>query len=155
MKETVLTVIFFSFLFGGIFASKREKRKLELLSELEKLVLYMGSQIDLYRRELIDIYCSFESELLDKAGFSEKLGEIGFEGAVRHLDLDLESKRVLCELGSTLGMLSASEQKASIDRCSTALALNLDKARSEYPKKRKLYISFGLMLGAVIFIVGI
>ena len=155
MKVTILTAIFAAFSLSGIYAAVKEKRKITLLSELERLVLYMGSQIHLYRRELTDIYISFESPLLDKWGFSEKLGELGFEGAVEHLGFDKEAERVLCDVGKTLGMLTAEEQKKAIDRCSEALFVILDGKRREYPKKRKLYICFGLMIGAIIFIIGI
>lgn len=155
MKFTILSVIFAAFSLSGLYAAKKEKKRLELLSELERLVLYMGSEIELYRRELFEIYSAFDSPLLDSSGFSKKLGELDFTGAVEHLSLDSDSTRILCELGATLGLLPAAEQKVAIDRCSSELKLILDRTREEYPKKRKLYISFGLMLGAIIFIIGI
>ena len=155
MKEAFLIIIFGAFSLSGICGAKREKRRIDLLAELEKLLIFMESEITLYRRELFDIYCSFESPLLDRSGFSQRLGENGFEKAVEHLSLDTESRRALCELGATLGMLPAEEQKKAIERCLKTIENILADAREEYPKKRKLYISFGVMMGAIIFIIGI
>ena len=155
MKELVLILIFAAFSISGLYAANKEKKRLDLLSEVVRLIGYMGSEIDLYRRELTDIYISFESPLLDRSGFSQALGQYGFERAAKTLSLDAESKRLLCDLGSTLGMLPVNEQNAKIKSCLRGLESILDTSRQEYPKKRKLYISFGLMLGAIIVIIGI
>jgi hypothetical protein len=155
MKEAFLIIVFCAFSFSGLYAAKREKRRIDLLGELERLLIFMKSEITLYRRELFDIYSAFESPLLDRSGFSQALGESDFAGAVEGLGLDVESRRAFGELGATLGMLPAEEQKLAIDRCLSTLGNILSRGREEYPKKRKLYISFGLMIGAIIFIIGI
>lgn len=155
MRFAFLSTVFIIFSLGGFYAAFREKQKIKALTELERLLCYMENEIVNYRRELEDIFLSFESPFLDKIGFSQKLGEEGFSGAVRHLKLDSFCREALLEFSDTLGILPSSEQRESIARCCSVLEGKISAMRAEYPQKRKLYISFGMMIGALIFIIGI
>ena len=155
MRLALLSTVFIVFSFGGFYAAFRERQKIKVLTELERLLSYMENEIVNYRKELEDIFLSFESPFLDRIGFSRKLGEEGFSGAVRHLKLDGVSRNALLDFSDNLGILPSDEQRESIVRCRKILDGVISVMRSEYPQKRKLYISFGMMVGALIFIIGI
>ena len=155
MRFAFLSTVFIIFSLGGFYAAFREKQKIKALVELERLLCYMENEIVNYRKELEDIFLSFESPFLDRVGFSQKLGCEGFSAAVKHLNLDSASKEALIEFSDTLGILPPEEQRDSIARCCGVLEGVISAMRREYPQKRKLYISFGMMIGALIFIIGI
>jgi len=155
MKVLLLAISFLLFSYFGFWGAVREKKRILYLGELERLLVYMQSRISSCRQELDDIYMSFESPVLDRSGFSRILGSEGFCRAIRHIGIDGEERRVLDQLGSTLGQLCAEDQLDAIKRCVGELGAMLNKKRTEYPAKRRLYISLGIMLGAMIFILGI
>ncbi len=155
MKITFLSIVFLIFSFSGLVGAGREKRRIDNLGELLRLIIYIKTEIYYYRRELREIYLNFESPILDKSGFSRRLGDGGFAEGVKHLHLDRTGENALLEFSKDLGMLPPEEQCAAAERCITILRDDLTKMRLEYPQKRKLYISFGVMFGALIFIIGI
>ena len=155
MRIFFLSLVFLLFSLLGILKAMREKRRLLLLSELERLLLYMKEGICIYKKELAQIYLEFESDILDGCGFSEHLGDGGFCDGVASLGLDGESRAHLLEFGRTLGCLCAEQQASALERCIEKHRLILAKKTQEYPSKRRLYIGLGLMLGAIIFIIGI
>lgn len=155
MRIFFLSLVFLLFSFLGILGSMREKRCLLLLSELERLLLYMKEGICIYKKELTRIYLEFESDVLDRCGFSEHLGQGGFFEGVESLGLDEESGAHLLEFARTLGCLCAEEQASAIERCIEKHRLILERKTREYPSKRRLYLGLGFMLGAIIFIIGI
>ena len=82
MRVALLSTVFIIFSSGGFYAAFREKRRISVLSELDRLLCFMESEIVNYRKELEDIFLSFESPFLDRIGFSRKLGEEGFSGSI-------------------------------------------------------------------------
>ena len=109
-------IICFSFLFGGFLYSYSEKKRVNIICEVERLIRYMSGCIHHYRKELLEIFISFDSPLLDSCGFSAALSD-GWQNAVKTLDCPAEIKNELYALGLNLGMLNAEEQVESCQRC--------------------------------------
>ena len=140
-------------MFGGWYALK-ERRKLAIVCEVERLIRYMSHQIEYYRQGIDDIFLSFESDLLDNCGFSGGLGQ-SWERAMDYVECPEIIKNELISFGLGLGMKSGDEQVESCKRCLKVLEEYTSGEKKLLSSRVKIYFCLGITVGVVILIMGI
>ena len=154
MKLLGIFIISFCCCISGILYAKKEKQKLDILCEVEKLIRFMTVRITDYRQELLGIFTDFESDILDNWGFSSALSH-SWEKAVLTLDCPHMIKKELLLLGEGLGMKNSQEQIDCCQRCQKVLESYISEEKKNLQSKIKIYVCLGFSIGAVILILAI
>ncbi len=140
-----------SFILWGFLRANKEKNKVEVICEVERLINYMSSSVSHYRRPLYEIYQSFESPILESSGFASNLSS-GWCEAVATVNCPPAIKKELMELGVGLGMMSTNEQVLQFERCLSTLSTYTEKEKLAEPNRILLYRCLGITSAAAFFI---
>ena len=154
MKIIGIIIISFCCCLSGILYAKKEKQRLDILCEVEKLIRFMVVRISDYRQEIFGIFADFESKLLDDCGFSSALCQ-SWEKAIMTLSCPPVIQKELVLLGDGLGMKNSQDQIECCQRCLKAIEGYIAEEKRTLHAKLKIYICLGFSIGAVILIIAI
>lgn len=145
----VLLVFVASTLLGFAFAGSAGS-KLRNNDGLIALIRHIRQKIGFFRSTPAEIYASFENHDLEKAGFCDALRREGLAGALERVDcfdLDENCENALRQFAGQIGKSPLGEQISACDYLLELLEAEQKRLCEEYPAKRKVYSSMGMLFG--------
>lgn len=161
MKAVGAALVFFAAFTCGLLAGKREQRRIDEAEAFLALFEYIKNQVGYFLTPTKLIYRGFENKVLSDVGFLDRLcshenDEIYFDAwgdAFRacegELHLSAEEKRTVLRFGECIGKSDEYMQLKSFDYYIGLLSSELEKARSETAKNKKVYRTVGFAIGAM------
>ncbi len=147
----VLLIFLASTVLGFALAGS-EQSKLRNNDGLIALLRHIRQKIGFFKSTPGEIYASFENRDLEKAGFCEVLCKMGLEEALIRVDcfdLDENCENALRDFAGQIGKSPLGEQISGCDYLLELLEANQKRLCEEYPAKRKVYSSLGMLLGTM------
>ena len=155
VRPVLLLVLFVSSVMLGSYLAAEDRRRVEALSELGRLIAYIRVSVGYYGAPMAQIFDSFRSAELERIGFlplltnwSESSGV--FSEALRCCSRQLglgELTESLIPFGDGLGRLLPEEQTEACLCAEALIAEELGRRRGELPGRMKLHRSVCTALG--------
>lgn len=137
LKITGAILLFVSAAVFSAMTLLREKRHIERLSALLRLVEYISSGIEHFGQPLPELLRNADKELLSRCAVSET-----DEGTLSEpTELDEAERELILSFFAELGKGYKSDEMRICRSCRDALASALEARRLDYPKKRKLILT--------------
>ena len=154
---SLLLALFVSSALLGSFLSSEDRRRVEALSELLRLIAYIRVSVEYYGMSTEEIFSTFRSKELERTGFLAALSEWGerdgiFSEGLMQYSRELGLDGLLDQLipfGDRLGHLMPGELRDACLGAEELISAELERRREELPKKMKLHraicTAFGMM----------
>lgn len=145
----ILLVFAASTVFGFSMASSAGTR-LRNNEGLIFLIRHIRQKIGYFKSTPSEIYASFENRDLEKNGFCKVLCEKGLLEAIERVncfELDENCENALKEYAGQIGKTPLGDQISSCDYLIELLETGQKRLCEEYPAKRKVYSSMGMLFG--------
>lgn len=153
MKYVGLFVIFVCCTVGGMVLSGALTRSLSLSEGLLQFVRYVRGQVSYFKMPIDTICKGFQNEAFSKAELDRLICEKGLKTALEEkkgqLNLSAETYNALLEFADRMGTLSYDEQIADCDYTVSELEKEIANKKAEFPAKKQIYSSMGLLSGAM------
>lgn len=155
-----MLVFFVSFSFG-IYAGKCEQKRVDEAEAFLSLFEYIKNQVSYFLTPTKQMYKGFANDVLENIGFLEKLrshesDEIyfdawkeAFSACEKDLHISSEEKKIILGFGECVGKSDGNMQIKSFDYYIGLLSAELEKARAETAKNKKVYRTIGFAIGAM------
>lgn len=153
MKYIGLFVIFVCCTFGGMAVSGSLSRSLSLTEGLLQFVRYVRGQVSYFKMTVSSICDGFQNEAFQRTEFDKLIREKGLAAAIEEkkgqLNLSTETYNRLIEFARRMGTLSYDEQIIDCDYLAEGLEKEIADKKAEFPAKKQIYSSMGLLGGAM------
>lgn len=150
-KEIGLLLLFFSSIYCGLSLSTLQKQKLLQLEAIKDFCDHIHTRISCFKEPLPDIYKNYKNPVLEACGFLKKLQDTeDLFIASQKLQLDEKHTQILLSFSRTLGNLPLMEQLEQCQYYCEIFEKEYQKAKSSFPEKRKMYSSFGVLIGMML-----
>lgn len=153
MKYIGLFVIFVCCTVGGMTLSGGLSRSLSLAEGLLQFVRYVRGQVSYFKMPISAICEGFRNETFQKLDFDKLICEKGLAAAIEEkkgqLSLSPETYALLLEFARRMGTLAYDEQIVDCDYAAGALEKEIAAKKAEFPAKKQIYSSMGLLGGAM------
>lgn len=135
-----------------IFTYKTSVKQIESFIQFIK---YIKSQVEYYNMPYPDIFDKYSNPTLEKCGFINTLRTSGWKIAIDNSIFYFNSniKELLSNFGNELGKSMKQDQIINCTYTIEQLEIQYQNAKSELPKRTKLYNSLSLMAGISIIII--
>lgn len=155
VRPVLLLVLFVSSVMLGSYLAAEDRRRVEALSELGRLIAYIRVSVGYYGAPMAQIFDSFRSAELERIGFLPRLTNWSessgvFSEALRCCSRQLglgELTEALIPFGDGLGRLLPEEQTEACLCAEALIAEELGRRRGELPGRMKLHRSICTALG--------
>lgn len=150
MRYLGVLLIFLASTVLGFALAGSEQSKLRQNDGLIDLLRHIRQKIGFFKSTPGEIYATFENRELERAGFCEALRKYGLQNAlerVKCFDLDENCERALLEFAEKIGKSPLGEQISGCDYMLELLETNQKRLCEEYPAKKKVYSSLGMLFG--------
>ncbi|MBQ0125602.1 MAG: stage III sporulation protein AB [Clostridiales bacterium] len=149
---------------GGVFLGQRRKQAAHECEAFLELFRYVRSQIEYFETPTKLIWRGFENACLERSGFLKALatresGEIYIDAFTCVFDetkdrffMCAEAKSLVRSFGSVIGKSAADEQINSIDYHIEQMKRITESEKEAARRDEKLYLTLGISLGAVLFL---
>ena len=152
-----MALLFTACSLAGIISAAQKADTIKYTEALISLVSFIKFKISSYRTELSEIYCEFENDYMKKSGSLQILRDKGFKEALIYSDkrtkLPENEARTLREFAEKLGSSDVQDQLENIDAALRLLGDCRDELKEKYPSQKKMYISLGMLAGALVVII--
>lgn len=153
MKYIGLFVIFVCCTVGGMALSGSLSRSLSLSEALLQFVRYVRGQVSYFKMPIGAICEGFQNETFRKTEFDKLICEKGLAAAIEEkkgqLNLSSESYSTILDFARRMGTLSYEEQIIDCDYAADRLEKEIADKKEEFPAKKQIYSSMGLLGGAM------
>lgn len=157
-------LIFIVLAYCGFYFSDRLKKHRDFLKAVSGALTFVASEIEFGHSELEYIFRHADTSPALCGFFAECAGNIksyGIKNAwsstvdayEERMELSLQEKDVLFQLGNQLGMSDVTGQKNAISRAVKQLDEYASSADAEYTRLSKPYRSCGILLGVFVLII--
>ena len=157
MKFIGLVLIFTACSLAGVVSAAKKADMMKYTEALISLISFMKFKISNCRTELYDIYGEFENEYMNRRGILKILKDDGFKAALEYSCLyagfEENEARALFDFADKLGSSDVHDQIENIDYVMKVLDARFDDQKKNYPSQKKLYISLGMLAGALAVII--
>ena len=157
MKILGMVLLFAACSFAGIISAAQKADTIKYIEALISLVSFIKFKISSCRTELNEIYGEFENEYMKKCGSLQILRDKGFKEALIYSDkrtkLPENEARTLREFAEKLGSSDVQDQLETLDATMMLLSDCRDELKEKYPSQKKLYVSLGMLAGALAVII--
>ena len=152
-----MVLLFTACSLAGIFSAAQKSDTIKYTEALISLVSFIKFKISSCRTELSEIYCEFENDYMKKCGSLQILRDKGFKEALIYSDkrtkLPENKARTLREFAEKLGSSDVQDQLDNLDAALKFLGDCRDELKEKYPSQKKMYISLGMLAGALAVII--
>lgn len=153
MKYVGLFVIFVCCTVGGMVVSSALSRSLALSEGLLQFVRYVRGQVSYFKMPIGAICEGFQNETFKKIELDRLIREKGLRCAIEEkkgqLGLSSETYSALLDFADRMGTLSYDEQIVDCDYLAERLESEIEGKKAEFPAKKQIYSSMGLLGGAM------
>lgn len=153
MKYVGLFVIFICCTVGGMAVSSALTRSMALLEGMYQFVRYVRSQVSYFKMPLDAICKGFQNECFQKMGLDKLICQVGLARAIEEnkaqLNLSEETYAQLKAFACRMGTLSYDEQISDCDYMTEQLEKEITAKKNEFPAKKRIYSSMGVLGGAM------
>ncbi len=146
------------------FGKSLARQQYVIICRLEGIIslLYrMQKMVESSNTPLVEIITQSKAQVLEEVGFydcfdsSRIIVSRAWERAVDCLELDSESREILVSLCGNLGLLSREKQVEIIKEVKKGIEEIYGKRLEDYNKKSGYYGTLGVLLGALVLIIGL
>ncbi len=153
MRYVGLFVIFVCCTWGGMVLSGNVSRSLALNEGLLQFIRHVRGQVSYFKAPVQTICASFQNETFQKIQFDRLINEKGLSSAIEEkkgmLNLSPDTYAILQEFARRFGTLSYEEQIADCDYAAEQLEKEIASKKEEFPAKKQIFSSMGLLCGAM------
>lgn len=153
MKYIGLFVIFICCTVGGMAVSGALSRSMALSEGLLQFVRHVRGQVSYFKMPVDAICRGFQNESFQKYGLDKLICEKGLANAIEankaQLNLSSETYALLLDFAHRMGTLSYAEQINDCDYLIGQLEREISSKKDEFPAKKQIYSSMGLLGGAM------
>lgn len=157
MKYIGLFVIFVCCTVGGMSLSSAVSRSLALSEGLLQFVRYIRGQVSYFKMPIKSICEGFRNETFQKSGLDKLICEKGLTTALEEkkgqLNLSSETYSMLIDFSKRMGTLSYDEQIVDCDYAAEQLEKEIAAKKEDFPIKKQIYSSMGLLGGAMVVLI--
>lgn len=157
MKILGMVLLFSACTLAGVFSAVYKAEAIKCTEAYLSLVSFIKFKISCYRTELNEIYCEFENEYMKKNGSLQILRDKGFKAALLHSEnkvkLPENEFKAMAGFAEKLGSSDVQGQIENLDFALKILGEFHDSLKEKYPSQKKMYISLGMLAGALAVII--
>lgn len=150
LKTIGLILLALSSVLAGVMLGRREKKSAEDLKLLLALMDYLKSEIS-YRKTALPLCFSAFFDLYPHESAPDFV-RLDYPAALAHFSLSKSQNTELLSFFSALGTSTATEECLRIAQIYEKLNKTLLSREKDLPQKKRVYITLGICVGAVILL---